>query len=95
MKKGKVAGSTLVSKIVKSEGVAGTNVTTGQISQFTLRVIQVEGELSSNGNCYMGKRDALEKGNYRGLSLTDQTLKIVERLIQRLMRQQVNITAAV
>ena len=33
----------------------------------------------------------LERGNYRGLKLTDHILKIAERVIEHLVRQQVDI----
>ena len=33
----------------------------------------------------------LDRGNYRGLKLTDQVLKVLERIIEQLVRQQVDI----
>ena len=33
----------------------------------------------------------MKRGNYRGLKLTDQILKITERIIEKLMRQHVDI----
>ena len=53
--------------------------------------IPAEWEHSSVGNCYTGKRDFLEKRNFRGLKLTDQILKIVQRIVDKLIRQQVEI----
>ena len=44
-----------------------------------------------NLNFYWGKGDSLERGNYRGVRLTDQTVKIAERIIEKLIKQQVNI----
>ena len=41
-------------------------------------------------SCDKGKGSALEKGNYRGLKLTDQILKIVERVAAKLIRQQIH-----
>ena len=38
-----------------------------------------------------GKGNSLEIGNYRGLKLTDQILKIADITIKKLIRQQVNI----
>ena len=38
-------------------------------------------------NCYMVKRDSLLKGNYRGLKLTDQILKIAEKITVKLITQ--------
>ena len=40
---------------------------------------------------YKGKGNSLERGNYRGLKLTDQILKIAEKNIEKLIRQQVDI----
>ena len=55
------------------------------------RVVPGEWKLSTITNCCEGKGDALEGGNYRGLILTDQLLKIAERVIKKLIRQQVDI----
>ena len=38
---------------------------------------------------YKGKGDALERGNYRGLKLTEQVMKILERTVDSLIRQLV------
>ena len=40
---------------------------------------------------YKGKGDALERGNYRGLKLTEQVLKILERIVDGLIRQLVSM----
>ena len=55
------------------------------------RVIPVEQE-PNTVSCYKGQEDGLEKGNYRGLKLTDNYLKKFERAIEKLIRQQVNVT---
>ena len=39
---------------------------------------------------YMGKGDALERGNYRGLKLTEQVMKVLERIVDGLIRQVVS-----
>ena len=36
---------------------------------------------------YKGKGDALERGNYCGLKLTEQVMKILERTVDSLIRQ--------
>ena len=54
-------------------------------------VIPSDGELSTIINCYKGKGDALERGNYRGLKLTDHILKTLERVVEKLLREQVQI----
>ena len=38
---------------------------------------------------YKGKGDALERGNYRGLKLTEQVMKILESIVDGLIRQLV------
>ena len=40
---------------------------------------------------YKGKGDALERGNYRGLKLTEQFMKVLERIVDHLIRQVVSI----
>ena len=40
---------------------------------------------------YKGKSDALDRGNYRGLKLTEQAMKILERIFDDLIRQVVSI----
>ena len=40
---------------------------------------------------YMGKGDALERGNYPGLKLTEQVMKVPERIVDGLIRQLVSI----
>ena len=40
---------------------------------------------------YKGKGDALEKGYYRGLKLTEQVMKALERIMDGLIRQLVSI----
>ena len=39
---------------------------------------------------YKGKGDALERGNYCGLKLTEQVMKILERIVDSLIRQLVS-----
>ena len=40
---------------------------------------------------YKGKGDALERGNYCGLKLTEQIMKVLERIMECLIRQLVSI----
>ena len=42
-------------------------------------------------NCYKGKGDALERGNYRGLKLLDQVMKALERVLEKVIREMINI----
>ena len=40
---------------------------------------------------YKGKGDALERGNYRGLKLTEHVMKVLERIVDGLIRHVVSI----
>ena len=40
---------------------------------------------------YKGKGNALERGNYCGLKMTEQVMKILERIVDGLIRQLVSI----
>ena len=48
-------------------------------------------ELCTIVNCYKGKGYSLEKRKYRGVNLTDQVLKIPEKVINKVIKQQTNI----
>ena len=60
----------------------------GQVSCLIIveGVILAGWEFSAIINCYEGKREALERGNYRRLKLTDQIVGIARRVIERLIR---------
>ena len=40
---------------------------------------------------FKGKGDALDWNNYRGLKLTDNVLKLIERVVENIIRETVNI----
>ena len=40
---------------------------------------------------YKGKGDALERGNYRGLKLTEQVMKVLERIVDGLIIQLMSL----
>ena len=42
-------------------------------------------------NCFKGKGDAVERGNFRGLNLLDHLMKVFERVIEKYIREAVNI----
>ena len=42
-------------------------------------------------NLYKGKGDAMNRGNYRGLKLIEQTVKVLECVVEGLIRQRVEI----
>ena len=78
IKNGKAVGSLgLVSEMVKAAG-----------TQFIVeRDIPAEWELSTIVSCCKLNRVASERGNCRGLRLTDWILKITERVTEKLTRQ--------
>ena len=42
-------------------------------------------------NLYKGKGEALDRGNYRGLKLTDQVMKLLEHVLNSIIRNMVDI----
>ena len=93
MKCGKAAGpSGVTAEMLKAAGPEGTEL----IRQLAERVfagepIPTEWEESFILNLYKGKGDALDRGNYRGLKLTDQVLKLLERVLDTAIRDMVDI----
>ncbi|KAI8498340.1 Kinesin-like protein kif22 [Branchiostoma belcheri] len=90
MKRGKAAGP---SGIVAEMLQAGGDFVADQITILANAIIKEEKipcdwNLSYIVNCYKGKGDALERGNYRGLKLLDQVLKVMERVIEPFIREQ-------
>ena len=53
--------------------------------------VPIDWEQSFNVCFYKGKGDALDKGNYRGLKLMEQAIKILERIVDGLIRKVVSI----
>ena len=58
-------------------------------------VVPADWEVSSIVNNYKEKGDALEWGNYRGLKLPEHIRKVVERIVEGLVREKVNIRCTV
>ena len=93
MKTGKEAGSSrIVIKTIRSTG----KETARSIANLANRIIN-EGRISSDWNLscivslYKGKGDALSRDNYRGLKLLDQVTKIIGRVLDSVIRSQVDI----
>ena len=93
MKKRKAAGpSGIVAEMIRAAGEPGIEMISDLLNQIIREgVVPAEWELSTIVNCYKGKGDVLERGNYRGLKLTDQILKVMERVVEKLIRQKVDI----
>ena len=42
-------------------------------------------------NLFKGKGDALDRGNYRGLKLTEHVMKVLERIADMIIRDMIEI----
>ena len=93
MKVGKAAGP---SGIVVERLKASPNLCCKVIAELANAIVReekmpTEWKESIILSLYKGKGDALNRGNYRGLKLTEQVLKVVERVVEELLRDFVNI----
>ena len=93
MKNGKAAGTSgIVAEMVKASGDTGIEPITSLANQIMKDgVIPQDWQSSVIVNCFKGKGDALERGNYRGLKLVDQVMKVIERVIVKLLRERIDI----
>ena len=93
MKAGKAPGpSGIVVEMIRTAGDMGASM----IRDLAAAIIRdgevpFDWEQSFNVCLYKGKGDALERGNYRGLKLTEQVMKVLERIVDGLIRQVVSI----
>ena len=96
MKCSKAAGpSGIVAEFLKATGEEGVELTRQLTACFQLRCdhFRLGGELHSEFlNLYKSKGEALDRGNYRGLKLTDQVMKLLERVLDFNIRKMVNIS---
>ena len=93
MKSGKAAGlSGIVVEMIKEAGDTGANMIR-DLATVIIRdgKVPTDWEQSFIVCLYKGKGDALDRGNYRGLKLTEQAMKILERIVDGLIRQVVSI----
>ena len=58
---------------------------------FTHGTVPKDWEESYILNLYKGKGEALDRGNYRGLKLTDQVMKVVEHMLEVKIQEMVSI----
>ena len=93
MKAGKAPGpSGIVVEMIRAVGDMGASM----IRDLAAAIIR-DGKVPSDREqsfivcLYKGKGDALERGNYRGLKLTEQVMKVLERIVDGLIRQVVSI----
>ena len=89
MKAGKARGpSGIVVEMIRAAGDMGASM----IRNLAAAVIR-NGKVPSDWEqsfivcLYKGKGDASERGNYRGLKLTEQLMKVLERIVDGLIRQ--------
>ena len=93
MKAGKAAGpSGIVVEMLKSAGSKGIEY----LRELIIAVVKngkipEDWEMSYILNLYKGKGDALNRGNYRGLKLTEHVMKIMERVVDEMIREMVEI----
>ena len=93
MKAGKAPGpSGIVVEMIRAAGDMGASM----IRDLAAAIIR-DGKVPSDWEqsfivcLYKGKGGALERGNYRGLKLTEQVMKVLERIVDGLIRQVVSI----
>ena len=93
MKADKAPGpSGIVVEMIRAAGDMGTST----IRDLAVAIIH-DGKVPSDWEqsfivcLYKGKGDALERGNHRGLKLIEQVMKILERIVDGLIRQLVSI----
>ena len=93
MKAGKALGpSGIVVEMIQATGDMGTSM----IRDLAVANIR-DGKVPSDWEqsfivcLYKEKGDALERGNYRCLKLTEQVMKILERIVDGLIRKLVSI----
>ena len=91
MKCGKASGP---SGKLKADGEVGIELLT-ELTEvaFCNGVIPTDWQESFILNLYKGKGDDLERGNYCGLKLTDQVMKLLERVLDSFIRDMVDIDA--
>ena len=93
MASGKAAGpSGIVAEMLKPVGEAGTVEVCDLIEDIISEgCIPTDWQESFIVNLYKGKGDALNRGNYRGLKLIEQVMKVLEHVVEGLVRQRVEI----
>ena len=93
MKCGKAAGpSGIIVEMLKAAGEKGVELVRKVAEAvFSSGMTPVEWEERFILNLYKGKGEALDCGNYHGLKLTDQVMKLLELVLDFSIHQMVNI----
>ena len=95
MKYGKAAGpSGIIAEMLKAAGEVGIELLTELTGVvFCKGVIPTDWQESFILNLYQGQGGALERGNYRGMKLTDQVMKLLKCALDSFIREMVDIDA--
>ena len=90
---GKAAGPLgIVAEMQKPVGKAGAEEVCDLVENIISKgCIPTDWQESFIVNLYKGKGDALNRGNYRGLKLIEQVISVLERVVEGLIRQRVEI----
>ena len=93
MASGKAAGpSCIVAEMLKPVGEAGAEEVRDLVKNIISEgCIPTDWQESFIVNLYKGKEDALNRGNYRRLKLIEQVMKVLERVVEGLIRQRVEM----
>ena len=93
MKDGKAAGvSGIVAEMLKASGEAGLELFIELFNNIVKEEkVPSDWEMSVIINCFKRKGDAVERGNFRGLKLLDHLMKVFERVVEKYIREAVNI----
>ena len=84
--------SGIVAEMLKPVGEAGAVEVCDLIEDIISEgCIPTDWQESFIVNLYKGKGDALNRGNYRGLKLIEQVMKVLEHVVEGLIRQRVEI----
>ena len=75
---------------------AGGDVMANRLTDLINLIISVDcnpddRDFSKIVNCFKGKGDATKCGNYCGLKLLEHAMKVLERVVQTIIRQQIDI----
>ena len=93
MKVGKAPGSSgRVVEMIRAAGDLGASMIR-DLADAIIRYDKVPSDWEQSFTVCLckGKGDAMERGNYRGLKLTEQDMKVLERIVDGLIRQFVSV----
>ena len=93
LKSGKAPGpSGITAEMIKSGGADLTRLLVSLLNKVVYsQKIPSDWNNSFIINCFKGKGDSLERGNYRGLKLLELVMKILERILEVIIRDQIHI----